>query len=74
MFKELELKKDPYVVELDQRGLFYIHVHIVFITLTVCDNVICLSVCEECCLQYILLYPLLQKNSWLCIFDFVLRI
>ena len=33
MFKELELKKDPYVVELDQRGLFYIHVHIVFISL-----------------------------------------
>jgi hypothetical protein len=33
VFKELELKKEPYVVELDQRGLFYIHVHIVFISL-----------------------------------------
>ena len=29
MFKELELKKEPYVVELDQRGLFYIRFHTV---------------------------------------------
>jgi hypothetical protein len=33
VFKELELKKEPYVVELDQRGLFYSHVHIVYISL-----------------------------------------
>ena len=25
MFKELELKKEPYVVELDQRGLLCVH-------------------------------------------------
>jgi hypothetical protein len=25
VFKELELKKEPYVVELDQRGSLYIH-------------------------------------------------
>ncbi|KAL5199831.1 hypothetical protein ABZP36_021034 [Zizania latifolia] len=32
VFKELELKKEPYVVELDQRGLFYIHFHIAYVS------------------------------------------
>ena len=28
IFKELQLKKEPYVVELDRRGLLYIHFRI----------------------------------------------